>query len=94
MSTINQLDPKIRKWFAIYTRPRAEKKVKEQLLKIDIETFLPLRKELRQWKDRKKWVEVPLFTSYIFVRIQVKEYYEIIKNIRDIVKFVTIGGIK
>ena len=94
MSKINQLDPKIRKWFAIYTRPRAEKKVKEQLLKIEVETYLPLKKELRQWKDRKKWVELPLFTSYIFVRINVKEHYEIIKYIRGIVKFVTIGGNK
>ena len=92
MQKINHLDAKIRKWFAIYTRPRAEKKVYEQLQKIGIETYLPLKKELKQWKDRKKWVETPLFTSYIFVRVKFKEYYEIPKNIRGFVKYITIGG--
>ena len=91
---INQLDAKIPKWFAIYTRPKAEKKVNEQLVRTGIETYLPLKKELRQWKDRKKWIELPLFTSYIFVRVISKEYYEITRVIHGFVKFVTIGGSK
>jgi len=55
-------------WFAIYTRSRYEKKVVDRLKEIGIEAWLPLLKTLRQWSDRKKMVEVPLFNSYVFVR--------------------------
>lgn len=51
----------------IRTKSRAEKKVSLGLAKVGIDHFLPLQKQLRQWKDRKKWVELPLFHSYIFV---------------------------
>jgi len=94
MEKENQLDDKIPKWFAIYTKPRAEKKVKEQLEKYNYEHYLPLQTQIRQWKDRKKKVEVPLFNSYLFVKVTSKEYYEIPKNITGIVKYVTIGGQK
>lgn len=40
----------------------------------DIEVFLPMRRELRQWSDRKKWVDSPLFNGYIFTRISPKEW--------------------
>jgi transcription antitermination factor NusG len=56
-------------WFAIYTRPRWEKKVAEILTKNKIENYCPLNKVVRQWSDRKKTIEEPLFTSYVFVRI-------------------------
>jgi transcription termination/antitermination protein NusG len=54
-------------WFVFYTKSRQEKKVNELLAKRGFKTFLPLHKVLRQWTDRKKKVEVPLFNSYIFV---------------------------
>jgi transcription antitermination factor NusG len=57
------------KWYALYTRSRWEKKVSEQLNKLNIEAYCPLNKVVRQWSDRKKVVEEPLFTSYVFVRI-------------------------
>ena len=94
MEKENQLDDKQPKWFAIYTKPRTEKKVNEQLLQFGYEVYLPLKKELRQWKDRLKKVEVPLFNSYVFVRVNTKQYYEIPKLIHGFVKFVTIGGQK
>ncbi len=94
MEKENQLSDKIPKWFAIYTKPRAEKRVKEQLDKYDYENYLPLQSQIRQWKDRKKKVEVPLFNSYIFVKVTSKEYYEIPRKITGIVKYVTIGGQK
>ena len=94
MKKENHLDEKIPKWFAIYTRPRAEKKVAQQIETYNYEVYLPLKKELRQWKDRKKWVEVPLFNSYIFVKVNAKQYYEIPKLIKGFVKYVTIGGQK
>lgn len=58
-----------RYWFAVYCKSRHEKKVAEQLIEKDIEYYLPLRKEVRQWSDRKKLVELPLFNGYVFVKI-------------------------
>jgi transcription antitermination factor NusG len=58
-----------KKWFAVYTRPRWEKKVAEILTRRKIENYCPLNKVLRQWSDRKKVIQEPLFTSYVFVRV-------------------------
>jgi transcription termination/antitermination protein NusG len=57
----------MKKWLVFYTKSRHEKKVHGFLLKRGYEVFLPLQKVMRQWSDRKKKVEVPLFNSYIFV---------------------------
>ena len=65
-------------WNVLYTTPRAEKKVYNRLVEMDIETYLPLYKTIRQWSDRKKKVEVPLFNSYIFVRSSEKQRFEIL----------------
>ena len=54
-------------WFAIHTRSRFEKKVAEQLSEKQLQTFLPLRKEVHRWKDRYKPVELPLFGGYVSV---------------------------
>lgn len=56
-------------WYAVYTKPRWEKKVSDLLLKKKIENYCPLNRVHRQWSDRKKIVLEPLFTSYVFVRI-------------------------
>ncbi|MBC8174479.1 MAG: UpxY family transcription antiterminator [Candidatus Marinimicrobia bacterium] len=56
-------------WLAVYTKPRHEKVADEWLKKKDIESYLPLVKRHRQWKDRKKTVWMPLFRSYLFVHI-------------------------
>ena len=68
-------------WYALYTKPRSEKKVLDRLLEQGIEAYLPLQKRLRQWKDRKKWVEVPLISSYIFVKIEQKEYIKVLNTV-------------
>ncbi len=56
-------------WLVFYTKSRHEKKVRDVLVRRGFEVFLPMQKVLRQWSDRKKRVEVPLFNSYIFVKI-------------------------
>jgi transcription termination/antitermination protein NusG len=56
-------------WYAVYTRSRHEKRVASRLGEKEIEVFLPLRKVLRRWKDRRKEILLPLFSSYVFVRI-------------------------
>jgi transcription antitermination factor NusG len=61
-------------WYAVYIKSRAEKKAQEELQSKAIETFLPLQRKLRQWSDRKKWVEMPLIPGYLFVKVSRKEY--------------------
>jgi transcription antitermination factor NusG len=78
-------------WYAIYTRARAEKKVFQFLLEDGVEAYMPLIKTLRQWSDRKKWVEEPLFRSYVFVFISQKRYYDVL-NVDGVVRFVTFEG--
>lgn len=58
-----------RKWLAIYTRPRWEKKVNELLKEKGLESYCPLNKVRRKWSDRVKIVEEPLFKSYVFVKV-------------------------
>jgi transcription antitermination factor NusG len=85
-------DPGERRWYAIYTRARTEKKVDKQLQDGGVESFLPMRRVLKQWSDRKKWVEEPLLRSYIFVHISEKEYFEVIKTM-GVVRFITFSGV-
>ena len=66
------------RWYPVYTNSRAEKKAYQELQRKGIEAYLPLKKEWRQWSDRKKIVEEPLFKSYIFVRISNKEHAEVL----------------
>jgi transcription antitermination factor NusG len=56
-----------KQWYAVYTRPRSEKKVAEQLEKKKIEVYCPLNKVRKPYTDRKKFVLEPLFNSYVFV---------------------------
>jgi len=58
-----------RKWLAIYTRPRWEKKVNQLLLEKGLESYCPLNKVRRKWSDRIKLIEEPLFKSYVFVKV-------------------------
>jgi transcriptional antiterminator RfaH len=79
------------KWYALYTRPRAEKLVYQRLVEIGIETFLPLQKTFRVWSDRKKLVEKPLLSSYIFVKTN-KKHFPVVYKTNGIVKFVSFEG--
>lgn len=83
--------PDTKKWYVLVTKPKAEKKASIGLSKIDIENYLPLQKQLRNWHDRKKWIEVPLFTSYLFVNIEEKHRNSVFL-VNGIVKYVSIGG--
>ena len=76
-------------WYAVYTNSRAEKRVSDRLEELGIETFLPLQKTLRQWSDRKKLVEKPLISSYVFVNIIPRDYFTV-RKIDGVVKFIMI----
>lgn len=78
-------------WYALYTKSRSEKKAYQELCRKEIQAFLPLRKTIRQWSDRKKVVEVPLFNSYLFIYIKGKEQLPALQ-VDSIVRFVTFEG--
>lgn len=68
-----------KKWLVFYTKSRHEKKACDFLRKRGYEVFFPLQKVLRQWSDRKKKVEVPLFNSYLFVHSSEDKITEILQ---------------
>jgi transcription antitermination factor NusG len=75
------------KWYAVYTKPRWEKKVTESLAKIKFESYCPLNTVVRQWSDRKKKVSEPLFTSYVFVKATEEQHSEL-KQVNGIINLV------
>jgi transcription antitermination factor NusG len=77
----------LKNWFAIYTNPRWEKKVNTKLLNKGIESWCPVQKVQRQWSDRKKIIEDPLFKSYVFVHIREDEKIKVL-NTEGVIQFV------
>lgn len=78
-------------WYALYIRSRWEKKSAQLMQNSGYVVYLPLIKTLRQWSDRKKMVEIPLISSYVFVNVSEKEYYDIL-NTPGVVGYVTFEG--
>lgn len=79
------------KWYPVYTNPRAEKKAYSALLAKGIEAYLPLHRSLKQWSDRKKWVEEPLIKSYIFVKIADSKQADILMT-KGVSRFIYFSG--
>ncbi|MCZ8022767.1 MAG: UpxY family transcription antiterminator [Cyclobacteriaceae bacterium] len=69
-----------KKWLVFYTASRQEKKSADILIADGYEVFLPTQIQVRQWSDRKKKVEVPLFNGYIFVKDIEKKIVEILQT--------------
>jgi len=78
-------------WYAVYTAPRAEKKVSERFSDAGIEHYLALQKVKRRWSDRIKEVLIPVVNGYIFVHIQGKDFEKVTK-IYGAIAFVREGG--
>jgi transcription antitermination factor NusG len=76
-----------KRWYAVYTKPRWEKKVYGLLLGKGREAYCPLNKVKKKWSDRMKWVEEPLFKSYVFVRLTAGEMTDV-RMVNGIVNFV------
>ncbi|MBP5982893.1 MAG: UpxY family transcription antiterminator [Fluviicola sp.] len=74
-------------WFVIYTKPRNEKKVTEQLLAIGIEAFCPMITTIKQWSDRKKKVTIPLINSYVFVQLDEVHRFKVF-DVPGVVRYV------
>lgn len=82
------IDTSTLQWYACYTKPRAEKITHQRLLNSGIECYLPVQKTRRKWSDRIKWVDEPLFRSYIFVKVIVPDFLKVLQT-EGIVRFIT-----
>jgi transcriptional antiterminator NusG len=79
-------------WFAIWTRSRHEKMVRDQLAQKDVEVFLPTITKWSRWKDRKKAIDWPLFPGYCFARFNGSERLHVLK-VEGVVTIVGTDGV-
>lgn len=78
-------------WYAAYTFPRHEKHIARQLEERNFDSFLPLYRSVRRWKDRRKEIELTLFPGYVFVRIDLRDRLRVLQ-LPGIVRFVSFSG--
>lgn len=69
VSEIPLVDPSYPVWYAVHTYPRHEKAVAERMRQQGLAAFLPTVTEVHRWSDRRKSVELPLFSCYVFANI-------------------------
>lgn len=79
------------KWYAIYTCPRHEKMVQQQLDAKTVDCYLPLYQSLRRWNDRKALIDLPLFPGYLFVRIPLSARLRVL-TVPGVVRIVSFNG--
>src|SRR5713101_5362318 len=79
------------RWYAIYTNSRHERIVAKQLRDRSIETFLPLYRSWHRWKDRRKLVELALFPSYVFVKIETQKRLRVLQ-VPGVISLVSFSG--
>lgn len=77
----------VKNWYVLYTKPRWEKKINSTLVRKGIESWCPLQKVERQWSDRKKIIEDPVFKSYVFVHVADDEKFRVL-NTDGVLNFV------
>jgi transcription antitermination factor NusG len=82
-----QFEPK---WYAVYTYPNAERKVQGKVKEMGVEAFLPMQTVVRQWSDRKKKLEVPVFPGYVFVKTSLVDRFGLLR-IKELVRFISFG---
>ncbi len=82
----NHLDEQEARWFAVYTRYKREKQVRKRLEEQGIECYLPLQRLVREYTRKRKQVELPLISCYIFTKIRKAEYVPVLET-EDVVQF-------
>ena len=78
-------------WHALVVKPRSERKTGQLLAENGFETCVPLQRQLRQWRDRKKWVEAVVFNNYVFVASPARRRQEVFQ-IGLALKYVSFSG--
>jgi transcription antitermination factor NusG len=81
----------MKNWYAIYVRPRSEKKVAKVLSDVGIDHYLPLQRSLRKWSDRKKWIDMPLIPGYCFVHLDLADRLQVL-TLPNVLQFVRFAG--
>lgn len=80
-------------WYAVYVNVRHEKKVVQKLRDIEINAYSPVVKKMQQWSDRKKWVEFPMLSGYVFVNIDISEKEKVL-NCPGVFSFIKFNGLE
>lgn len=83
----------MQQWYVIYVNARHEKKVVLELIEEQVIAYTPTVKKLKQWSDRKKWVEFPMLSGYVFVKINDLEKEKILKT-SGVIGFIKFNGIE
>lgn len=78
-------------WYIVYTYPNLEKRIYNDLERRNVKAYLPLQHVIRQWSDRKKELEVPMFPNYLFINFNERERFNLLK-IAGILKIITFEG--
>ena len=91
LSEVTDVEQQAARWYAIYTSSRHEKVVANQLEERGIESFLPLYRSWHRWKDRRKLVELALFPSYVFVRMEAQKRLRVLQ-VPGVVNLVSFNG--
>ena len=90
VSSVTGVEPR---WYAIHTRAQHEKAVTARLQGEGIDVFLPLVSEVHRWSDRRKVVEMPLFSCYAFARLRlVPEMWAKVMGVNGVLRFVGVRG--
>jgi transcription antitermination factor NusG len=79
------------RWYAVQTCANHEKRVLQQLGQRTVEAYLPLYASVRRWKDRRIWLELPLFPGYVFVRLALNDRMRVLQT-PSVVRLVSFGG--
>jgi transcription termination/antitermination protein NusG len=83
----------VEQWFALQTRARHEKVVSQRLRDKGVATFLPLVRGVHRWSDRRKIVELPLFSCYVFARLLPRNEHRVrVLQLDGVLRFVGSGG--
>lgn len=80
-------------WYAVYVNVKHEKKVVKKLQEAMIEAYSPVVKKLQQWSDRKKWVEFPMLSGYVFVKIDDVDKEKVL-SYNGVFSFIKFSGIE
>ncbi len=80
-------------WYALYVNARHEKKIVLKLTEYGIIAYTPIIKKMQQWSDRKKWVEFPMLSGYVFVKTELIQKEEILRT-PSVLGFIKFNGVE
>jgi transcription antitermination factor NusG len=79
------------RWYILFVKTNHEFKVQKHIELFGIRAYLPVRKTLSQWSDRKKWIYRPMFPGYVFIRVSCREFFSALYH-DSIIRYVKFGG--